>query len=261
MPNFKPRQLNCHKTDHLISMLVFLGGLLLWQLLSLNLKFRFSFGSPFSIANKIWENSLNGLLPYDFLVTSMETLVGFVIGILLGTLVGFLLWYSSRIARIFRPYIFIVGSVPVFAFAPLIIVWFGIGIAMKIALATLGTFLIALTQAYAGAKNVDPDEFKLFKLYGATRWQILQKVIFPSSVSWVLAALKLNVGFAILGAFMGEFISSDAGLGYFMVKSGSLYDIPGVFAGGFFLIILAVLFNIGVNYIEKHRFKIIDWLA
>ncbi len=202
-----------------------------------------------------------GFCPLICWLTGIEALIGFMIGITLGTLVGFLLWYSARTANIFKPYMIILGTIPVFAFAPLIIIWFGIGISMKIALAAFGTFLIALTQSYEGAKSVDEQEYRLLKLYGATWLQMLKKVIFPSSLSWVLASMKLNVGFAILGAFIGEFISSGVGLGYFMIKSGSLYDIPGVFAGGFFLVLLSLLFNVVVKEVEKNRLKIIEFFG
>ncbi len=261
MATVEQRKLKSNYTDKAISLIVFvliLGG---WQFLATNPRFNFLFGSPISVVNKIIENTANGLLPYDMLVTGIEALAGFVIGITLGTLVGFLLWYSARTAKIFRPYIIILGTIPVFAFAPVIIIWFGIGISMKIALAAFGTFLIALTQSYEGAKSVNEQEYRLLRLYGATRLQMLQKVVFPSSLSWVLASMKLNVGFAILGAFIGEFISSNVGLGYFMIKSGGLYDIPGVFAGGFFLVLLSLLFNVVVKEVEKNKLKIIEFFG
>ncbi len=121
--------------------------------------------------------------------------------------------------------------------------------------------MVALAQAYEGAKSVDEAEYRLLKTYGATRFQMFQKVIFPSSLSWVLASMKLNVGFAILGAFVGEFISSNDGLGHFMIKAGSLYDIPGVLAGGLYLVLLSIIFSWFVKLVEKNRMKIIDWLS
>ena len=94
--------------------------------------------------------------------------------------------------------------------------------------------------------------------FGATRFQTLQKIIFPSSLSWVFASMKLNVGFALLGAFIGEFISANQGLGHFMIHAGSLYDISSVFAGGIYLVALALVFNFIVTFIEKNKMKIIE---
>ncbi len=245
----------------IISLCIFIGLLIVWQLIAVSPHITFLFASPSTVWQAIVANTVNGVLPYSMWITGIETLIGFVIGIILGTLIGFLLWYSARIAQIFKPYIVILGAIPVFAFAPLIIIWFGIGISMKIALAAFGVFLIALTQAYEGAKSIDGEQYKLLKIYGASRFQILQKVIFPASLDWVLSSMKLNIGFAILGAFIGEFISSDVGLGHFMITAGSLYNIPVVFAGGFFLILLSLLFGLGVSCMEKYRLKIVEWFG
>jgi NitT/TauT family transport system permease protein len=245
----------------ILSLVVFIAFLIVWQLFGVSSRFSFFFASPTLVASSIWMNLLNGILLYATFITGIEAVCGFIIGIVLGTLVGFLLWYSDAAAHIAKPFVVILGAIPAFAFAPVIILWFGIGIPMKIALAALGVFLIALTQAYEGAKSINQEEYKLLKLYGASRWQVLQKVVFPSSLDWVLASMKLNVGFAILGAFIGEFISSNVGLGHFMLTAGSLYDIPSVFAGGFFLVLLSLFLNWGVSYIEKNRLKIVEMFA
>lgn len=245
----------------LISFLILIVFLVIWQFASTNTKFEFLFGSPASIASALIEGTLSGVLPYHFLITGAEASLGFVIGILLGTITGFLLWYSPMVARVSRPYISFLGAIPVFAFAPMVIIWFGIGFSMKVALAAFAVFLVALAQAYEGAKSVDEEEYRLLKTFGATRFQMFQKVIFPASLSWVFASMKLNVGFAILGAFIGEFISSSNGLGYIMIKAGSLFDIPGVFAGGLYLVLLSIILTWVVSNIEKNRIKIIDRLS
>jgi len=242
--------------------LLFVAILAAWEVFASQLpRFNFLFGSPSEIFASLVRNTASGLLVNDFFITGFEALIGFVVGVIFGTLAGFVLWYSPLVARISRPYIVILGAVPIFAFAPMVIVWFGIGFEMKVAMAALGTFLVALTQAYEGAKSIDVEEFRLLKIFGATRFQIFQKVIFPSSLSWVLASMKLNVGFALLGAFIGEFISSNSGLGHFMIRAGSLYDIPSVFAGGAYLILLALLFNLIVVFVEKNRMKIIEFFS
>ncbi len=242
--------------------LLFVFILAVWQVFATQFpRFNFLFGSPSEIWASLVQNTASGLLVGDFFITGFEALTGFVLGVIFGTITGFVLWYSPLVARIFRPYIVIFGAIPIFAFAPMVIVWFGIGLSMKIAMATLGAFLVALTQAYEGAKSVDIEEFRLLKIFGATRFQIFQKVIFPSSLSWVLASMKLNVGFALLGAFIGEFISSNQGLGHFMIRSGSLYDIPSVFAGGAYLVLLALLLNLIVVFVEKNNMKIIEFFS
>ncbi len=242
---------------NILSLLVFLVALALWQLAATSARVHFFFGSPVSLGQQLVSNTLNGVLPHDMLITGFEALLGFMIGVTVGTLCGFILWYSPVIARIFKPYIVIAGAIPVFAFAPMIILWFGIDISMKIWMAAFSTFLISLTQAYAGAQNIDPEEFKLFKVLKASRFQTLQKVVFPSVLSWVFASMKLSIGIALLGAFIGEFISANEGVGYFMIHAGSLYDIPGVLAGAVYLILLSLIFNYAVFILEKNKMGII----
>lgn len=253
--------MNNLKNTKLLSFVLLIALLCVWQFFASNPQFNFLFGSPYAIFSALVENTISGVLPYNFVITGLEAFFGFIIGILLGTTTGFLLWYSPTIASLAKPYISFLGAIPVFAFAPMIIIWFGIGFTMKVALAAFAVFLVALTQAYSGAKSIDEAEYKLLKTYGATRLQMFQTVIFPASLSWVLASMRLNVGVAILGAFIGEFISSNVGLGHFMIKAGSLFDIPSVFAGGLYLVLLSILLSWLVSSLEKNRMKIIDRLS
>jgi len=244
---------------NLLSVTVFIAILTVWQLFSVFPKIKFFFGSPFLIFQSIIQNI--DTLFSDTIITGFEALIGFLIGILAGIIIGFLLWYSPLIARISKPYIIIAGAIPIFAFAPIIILWFGIGITMKIAMAAFGAFLISLTQSYEGANSINLEEYRLLKIFGASRFQILKKVIFPAAFSWVLASMKLCVGFSLLGAFIGEFISANKGLGHFMLRAGSLYDIPSVFAGGFFLVLLAIFFNYCVILVERNKMKIVGFFS
>jgi hypothetical protein len=145
--------------------------------------------------------------------------------------------------------------------APILIVWVGVGIELKIAMATIGTLFVALVQAYEGARSVDLDQIRLLRIFGASKTQIFRKVIVTSSLTWVFASLKLNTGFALLGAFIGEFISSEYGLGHLILRAGSLYNIPLVFAGSLVIIILAFAFNWIVEWIERRRFIVIEFIS
>lgn len=247
------------KYYNLLSVLVFAFILIVWQLISVFPKIKFFLASPILIWQSLVTNFSS--LVYNSAVTGLETIVGLIIGVLLGVVIGFLLWYSVLVAKIFKPYIIIAGAVPAFAFAPIIILWFGIGIGMKIVMAAFGAFLITLTQSYEGANSVSKEEYRLFEVLKASRLQILKKVIFPSSLSWVLASIKLCVGSALLGAFIGEFISADKGLGRFMLRAGSLYDIPSVFAGAIFLVALAIILNYLVGLIENNRIKVVKFFS
>jgi NitT/TauT family transport system permease protein len=244
-----------------VSLLLFIVILVIWEALSYSVKFKFFFASPSLIWESIVTNIQSGTILSDTLITGSESILGFVIGIVLGTFFGFVLWYSPPIAKISRPYIFVFGTIPIFTLAPIIILWFGIGFGMKVALATFGVFFISLFQAYEGANAINLEEYSVLKLFGASRYHFLRKIVYPNAISWVFASLKLSINFAILGAFIGEFISAEAGLGHLMIKSGSLYDIPTVFAAAVFLILLALLLNYGVKELEKRKTDLIRFFS
>lgn len=216
----------------------------------------FLFGSPSQVLALAWERILNGTLVFGAYITGLETLAGFVIGSVLGTAMGLGLWYSRFVARVANVFILAVGSVPVLALGPLIIIWFGVGIESKIILATISCVIIALLQAYEGAQQVDKDLIKLLNSFGANKFQIFTKVVIPSSYSWVVAAAKLNVGFALIGAVIGEYISSDSGLGNLILIAGANYNIPLVLLGIFSLMILAFILNFFVGLLEK---RLLAW--
>lgn len=197
----------------------------------------------------------NGSLLYGAYVTGLETMIGFLLGSLIGTAVGLGLWYSRFVARGMGIYILALGSVPVLALGPLIIIWFGVGIESEIILATVSCVIVALLQAYEGAQQVDKDLIKLLRSFGATKFQIFTKVVIPSSYGWVVAAAKLNVGFALIGAVIGEYISSEAGLGNIILIAGANYNIPLVLLGIFSLMILAFALNMAVGVLERFLLK------
>ena len=231
--------------------------LLIWQFIISPIgKNTFLFSKPSLILQSLKENTINLVLPYDFLITGLETLLGFLLGNVIGIILGFGLWYSTKLAEISRPYIIAIGSIPIFALAPMTIMWFGTGISAKVMLATISTFTIALIQAYTGAKNTDKNQIKLLKTFGANKNQIFFRIIIPSSLTWVLSSLKLNVSFALLGAFIGEFISAENGLGFRMIKASSLYNTSLLFSALIYFLILSFIFNYTINLIEK---KVLFW--
>lgn len=232
--------------------------MILWELAARAPQIRFLFASPSSIFEAVVVHTRSLVLLRDTLITAFEATTGFLIGVIVGTFAGYLLWYAPWLARLSRPYLIALTTLPIFALAPLLIIWFGIGIPMKIAVAAIGTFVVALAQSYEGASSVDLEEFHMLQAYGISRPQILRKIIFPAAISWVFASMKLNIGFAFLGAIIGEFIAAQKGLGHFMLLSGSLYDIPAVFAGSVYIIILAFIFHKVVMVLERNKDRFIQ---
>lgn len=236
--------------------------LLAWQVLAnRSQRTQFLFASPYLVIQSLVTNMANGELLYHSAVTGSEAFAGFVLGITIGSLVGFGLLYSPLLAAISKPYVLALGSVPVFGIAPMLIVWFGIGFEMKVAMAFFSTVLVSLSQAYEGGKNVDPELKILFITNNSSRKAMFWKLILPSSMDWVLASLKLNIGLALLGAFIGEFIASESGLGHIILRAGGIYDVPHVLASAICIVALAFGLSIGVATIEKYRRKIIEFVT
>jgi NitT/TauT family transport system permease protein len=233
--------------------IVLLAALLLaWEMATANQALNsFLFGSPSQIWEflvKMWQD---GSLFRDTGVTGLETLLGFVLGNLIGTMLGLALWYSRFVSRIMQPFIVALGSIPIVALAPIVIIWFGTGLGSKVAMSTLSVVVVALIIAYKGATGVDEDQINLMRTLGASKRHIFRMLVIPSSLGDIFAGLKLTVGFALIGAIVGEFMSSAEGLGHAIFQAGSLYIIPKVFAALVVTIFLAISLSFVVGKLEQ----------
>jgi NitT/TauT family transport system permease protein len=220
----------------------------------------FLFGSPSEIWGELVRMQQDGSLLHDAGVTGMETLLGFLLGNVIGTVLGLSLWYSRFISKVMQPFIVALGSIPIVALAPIVIIWFGTGLPSKLAMSTLSVVVVALVIAYKGATGVDDDQINLMRTLGAAKQQIFYKLVIPASLGDIFAGLKLTVSFALIGAILGEFMSSSDGLGHAIFKAGSLYVIPKVFAGVVVTIALALFLSFLVGRLERflmpwHKFN------
>ena len=211
----------------------------------------FLFGSPSAIWEHLVSMAEDGTLVRYSWVTGLETLLGFLFGNVIGTVLGLALWYSRFVSRVMQPFIVAVGSIPIVALAPVVIIWFGTGMISKIAMSTLSVVVVALVIAYKGALSVDDDQINLMRTLGATKRQIFQILVVPASLGDIFAGLKLTVGFALIGAIVGEFMSSSEGLGHAIFKAGSLYIISKVFAALVATIALALALSYLVGKLER----------
>lgn len=209
------------------------------------------YGQPSGIIQKFWKLLLDGSLVMDTAITAYESILGFAIGSFLGSFIGLALWLTPTIAAILRPFIVAINGLPKIALAPLIIVWFGIDIESKIAIAAIITFIVSLMTAYSGAMEVDGDLVRLMRSLGASPRQTFIKVVVPSTLPWIVSGLRLNVGFALIGAVVGEYIAAKQGLGYLVYYAGTLYDLNAVWVGLFMLMAVALALDFLVTLIER----------
>lgn len=209
------------------------------------------YGQPSGVWREFVKALLDGSLLTHAGVTAYESILGFAIGGALGSATGLALWLSPTVAKVLRPVMIALNGVPKIALAPLIIVWFGVGLESKIAIAAIICFIVAIITAYAGTQEIDADLIRLMRSLGASRWQIFVKVVTPGSVPWLVSGFRLNVGFALIGAVVGEYISADKGLGYLVYYAGTLYNLNAVWLGIFALMVLALVMDYAVGLVER----------
>jgi NitT/TauT family transport system permease protein len=216
----------------------------------------FLVGAPSGIWRVFVASMLDGSLPVDTWYTVIEAIIGFLIGTLLGSLAGLGLWYSAFVARLVEPFIVAINSVPKIALAPIVILWFGTGFVSKVALAVSLTALVALIAAYQAARDADPDLQALLASMGASKNRIFKSVIVPSTLPAIIGMFRINIGFALVGAVVGEFISSQRGLGHLIYSASSLYDLNTVWVGLFVLMFVGFLLYHVIDFAER---RILPW--
>lgn len=187
----------------------------------------------------------------DISFTFRSTIIGFLLGTSVGSLFGLSFWWSRNYAAIVQPYIICFESIPKLALAPLIVLVFGLGLTSKVAIATALTLVVSTLTTSSGVKALDPDGEKLFYSLGASRWQVFRKLVVPSCLPWIISVLRVNIGLALTGAIVGEFIASQHGLGRAILYAGQTYDIALVWVAVLVLSTLAVIMYAAVTWLES----------
>jgi NitT/TauT family transport system permease protein len=213
------------------------------------------FSSPMTIVSTFYVAATQGTLYLDIGYTSAATIVGFLIGVTSGALIGLSTWWSQIYGRVSEPYLVTFNAIPKLALAPILIIIFGIGFESKVALAVALTIVPAAMAACGGVKSVDKDlETLLFSL-GARRFQVFAKVVVPWAMPWIVSSLRVNIGLALAGAIVGEFIASRFGVGRMILYAGQIMDINLVWVGVVVLSILALVMYAAVTTGERYLLK------
>jgi NitT/TauT family transport system permease protein len=240
-----------------LQILAVVGFFLLWEaVVRMEWLSGFLVGQPSGILHNLVVSVTDGSLFTNAGYTVFEAILGFAFGTVIGSVIGLLLWYSVFVARLVEPFIAAINSVPKIALAPIIILWFGTGLVSKVALAVSLTSIVALITAYQAAKDADKDLQALLFSMGASKHQIFKRVISPSTLPAIIATFRINIGFALVGAVVGEFISSQHGLGHIIYMASSLYDLNTVWAGLLSLMLVGFLFYHLVEITER---RLLPW--
>jgi NitT/TauT family transport system permease protein len=209
---------------------VLLGVILAWELASGRLIRPFFISSPTAVAAQLAEWITNGELLYHGQFTLTATVLGYVVGSVAAILLAWPVGLMARLYRVTEPYVLVAYSIPAVAMGPVFILWFGLGLTPKVLLAAYFVFFIVFINTVVGFQQVPRGLLDVTRVMGASRVALLRTVILPSAVPYILAALRITLPAAMIGAVVGEFMASNRGLGYLALASGSEYATEGVIA-------------------------------
>jgi NitT/TauT family transport system permease protein len=223
--------------------------------------FFFSQPSAFGLRALRWltdpEYLLGGRSIYHHLLVTMEEMVaGFLLGVLFGVVVGFALGRSHFWSSVLNPYIQVLNALPRLVLAPIFVLLLGIDQRSKIALGFSLVFFIVFFNAYRGVRDVDRNLVNNARMLGASETQLAWHVLLPSALTWILSSLHTSVGFALVGAVVGEYLAAAQGLGWIISQAQGNFDAAGVYAGMLILCVVVVIVEFGVTRMER---RLIRW--
>lgn len=237
-------------------LLILVAFFVLWEVLAdLKVLDAFITSQPSRMLKTLGNLYREGKLFYHIWVTCFETMIGFSLGTLIGTVVAIILWWSEFLAKALEPYLVVLNSLPKIALGPIFIVWIGPGPASIIVIALTISLIVTILEVLNGFLAVDQEKVKLVETFGASRVQVLTKVVLPSSFPVIINAFKINVGLSWVGVIVGEFLVSKAGLGYLIVYGGQVFQLDLVMTSVMILAVAAALMYQGVVYLEKLLMK------
>ena len=186
-------------------------------------------------------------------ITTLETVIGFTLGVVIGILTAFILWWSKFLAKVAAPYLVVLNALPKIALGPVIIIWVGAGMQAVIVMALAISLVVTIMEMLSGFQNTNADLVKMAKTFGANRLQTFVKIVFPSNLPTLFNCLKINIGLSLVGVIAGEFLVSRAGLGYLIVYGGQVFQMDLVMTSVIILAVLAaVLYRLVV---------LVEWLV
>ena len=241
----------------LCQVLVAVVILVMWQVLATVPVFGrillppFFFSNPVDVGSQIFAWFASGVIWKHLLITLWESILAFVIGSLGGVIVGF--WFARQpvVASIFDPYVKMANALPRVVLAPIFTLWLGLGIWSKVALGVTLVFFIVFFNVYQGVKEVSAAVLNNGRMLGMSERQLMRHVYWPSALSWMFSSLHTSVGFAVVGAVVGEYLGSAAGLGYLIQQAEGVFDVAGVFAGMLVLSAFVILIDFAVTLVER----------
>ena len=237
---------------YITRILILFALIALWEIAALTgLIDPFIMSSPSRMAETVANLYVSGDLFLHIGMSCLETVIGFLLGTLTGTLIAVALWNSPFLSKVLDPYLVVLNSLPKTALGPIFIVWIGAGPSSIIAMTLAISLIVTILDVHNGFLSTDQEKIKLMRTLGATKSQILFKLVLPANFTTMINALKVNVGLSWVGVIMGEFLVSRAGLGYLIVYGSQVFKMDLVMATVIILAIAAALMYQGILLLEK----------
>ncbi len=196
-----------------------------------------------------------GSIWYQMWVTVEEAVIGFVIGAVAGVILGVILGRSQYLADVLAPFIKAANAVPRIVLASLFVIWFGLGLTSKVATVIVLVFFAVFFNAFTGAREVDRNLIDNARILGAGRLQVLGSIVLPSATSWILSSLHTAFGFALIGAVVGEYAGSRAGIGFLIANAQGTFDSAGIYAAMIIITVVALLAEWGIGHLENRLLR------
>lgn len=233
-----------------LRILLGIAFLVAWEYFATAHKLTFYISKPTDVYARLVRWIGDGTLATHLFVTVWVAIVGFCLGSLAGLVVGLLLGRAVTLAKIIDPFLMAFYSMPKVALAPVFVLWFGVDASMKVIFVAVVVFFLVFLNTYSGVRNVSREQLTILRLMGATEFDLMKKVVFPSALVWVFTGLRLSVPYALIGTILGEMTATNKGLGYLLANTAGTFDTAGTFATLVVIIVLSMIFNGLVRLLE-----------
>ncbi len=230
--------------------------LVAWQFASGRLVKELFISSPIKVSARLVEMFTTGYIWIHLQTTIIEFGVGYLIGAVAGIVLAVLLARTRFLADLLEPYIMAFYSIPKIAIAPLFIIWLGINLSPKIAIAAISALFLVFVNAYSGIRNINEEYVNLARIMGAKDRQLVWRILLPAAAPDILLGLRTSVPYAMIGAVIGEFIASSRGLGYVILQAAQLFDSASLFAGMLVLVGVVTTATQSLSWLER---QVIRW--
>lgn len=238
--------------NYVLSVILFAGLLIAWELVVTAFKVPdFIIPPPSQIFVALYRGFERGIYLHHLSITLAETITGFVIGSILGLAIGAAIALNRRVEFFLYPYVIMFQSTPKVALAPLIVIWFGLGITSKIISATLVAFFPLMINTITGLRSADEEQINLMTSLTASKMQILRMLRFPVALPYIMAGLELALSFSLLGTIVAEFIGANAGMGMLLTSMNFSMDIAGEFSVLLILSVVGLMLNTVISQVRK----------